>query len=237
MEKQKNVIFRSSPAGYNKRDVNAFIVSLNEKFAAAEEAYTGQISSLRTENHQLKQSAERVAALEEELAALKEELAALQAEHQEAALRAAELSEEEADLRKKADLYDHMSSQVGDVMISANHTADQLLADARRDAELTLGAAKQTIAQGASILSVRLDELYRGANTRAISEITASMHQTQRAMTRFLDDLSARRDQLDEMLRQGEAETRRCADEYIEKMLETAKDAVDAIGKKQGSKQ
>lgn len=236
MDKQKNVVFRSAPGGYNKRDVNAFIASLNDRFSAAEEEYRQQLASLRTENHQLKQNAERTAELETEVNRLREQLAALQAEQQEASVCASVLAEEEAaELRKKAELYDRMSSQIGDVMISANHTADQLLADTRRDAELTLGAAKQTIAQSASLLSSRLEELYRTANTRAIGEITASMHQSQRAMTKFMDDLSARRAQLEEMLRQADAETRRTADEYIEKMIESAQDAVDAIGKVQGS--
>ena len=234
MDKQKNVVFGTALNGYKKQDVNAFIASLNANFEAAENQYRKKIAALEEEAAHLraaKDSADaaqgELSALREEVAALKEQLAAIPAEPSEAAD-----SEEIEALRKKATLYDAMSSQLGDMMINANHSADLLLEETRRDAEKTLGAAKSAISQSAILLSGQLEELYRSANTRAIGEICAAMQQTQRAMNKFSEDFSARRAKLEELLRQSDADTRRIADEQIAKMLDQTQAAIAAIGAK-----
>ncbi len=227
MEKQKNVMFGTALNGYKKQDVNAFIASLNANFSAAEERYQREIASLKAELDTLRAEKGETAALREENAALKAKLEESRAQP----VPEAE-SEEIAELRKKAALYDRMSSQLGDMMISANHSAEVMLSEARNEAEQSLASAKSTIAQSASLLSGQLEALYRGANTRAIGEINSAMQQTQRAMNKFLEELSARRTRLEEMLKQNDADTRRTADEQIAKMLDQTQDAIAAIGAK-----
>lgn len=234
MDKQKNVMFGTSLNGYKKQDVNAFIASLNANFSAAEDGYRREIAALKDELNTLRVAKEESGAREAELAALREEVAALKAELAAVPEKSSDAvdSDEVAELRKKAALYDRMSSQLGDMMISANHNADIILGEARKEAEQSLDSAKTTIAQSAALLSGQLDTLYRGANTRAFSEINAAMQQTQRAINKLLEDLSARRARIEEMLRQTDTETRRAADEQINKMFDCTKDTIAAIGAK-----
>lgn len=167
------------------------------------------------------------------MTALRDEVASLRAQLADASAELAPVDSEEMEtLRKKAVLYDRMSSQLGNIMITANHNADQLLDETRQDAEQTLSAAKTAIAGSAALLSTQLEALYRSANTCAIGEISGVMQQTQRALNQFLETLSVRRAHLEEMLRQNDADTRRAADEQIAKMLDATQDAIAAIGAK-----
>ena len=74
MEKQNSVVFRSSAAGYNKRDVNQFILSMNAKFSAAEEGYKKEISTLKENYQKGAQALEKLSAAEAENEALRREL-------------------------------------------------------------------------------------------------------------------------------------------------------------------
>lgn len=248
MGKQKPIVFRSAAGGYNKRDVNQFIVTMNANFAAAEEGYKKEISLLKDELKQVTETAEqgKIKETENEILraeteALRLELEALRAEN--ASLSAIEsmptqpqISAEEIEqLRKKAELYDTMSSQFGNVLISANHEAECIVAAARQDAEQSLGAAKATITQSTSLLSTRLDELYRSASTHAADEIQSTVYAVQQLLSRVLTDLSRRRTQLDEVLKRSNEEVRATADEQIAQMVDQVKTAVSAVGTKKES--
>ena len=233
MEKQDSVVFRSATAGYNKRDVNQFILSMNAKFSAAEEEYKREISALRENCLNSGQHAEKLSALKAENEALRRELEALRLEseelHREKEAMTICDTEELEKLRKKAALYDTMSSKFGDVMLTASYNAEQMISDARRESEQTLEAAKSIIGQGAALLSTRLDELYRSANIRAVDEIQATVHSAQQALSRFLDDFARHRAQLDEILRQHDAELRRTTDEQITQIEIQGKAALETI--------
>lgn len=233
MEKQDSVVFRSATAGYNKRDVNQFILNMNAKFSAAEEEYKKEISTLKENYQKSAQFDEKLSAAEAENEALRRELEALRLEIGELRREKETMTtcdaEELEKLRKKAELYDTMSSKFGDVMLTASYTAEQMISDARRESELTLEAAKSTIGQGAALLSTRLDDLYRNANIRAIDEIQATVYSAQKALSRFLDDFACRRAQLDETLRQHDAELRRTTDEQITQIEVQGKAALESI--------
>lgn len=233
MEKQNSVVFRSSAAGYNKRDVNQFILSMNAKFSAAEEGYKKEISTLKENCQKGAQALEKLGTAEAENEALRRELEAMRFELGELRREKEALStcdtEELENVRKKAALYDTMSSQFGDVMLTASHNAEQMISDARRESEQTLEAAKSTIGQGAALLCTRLDDLYHNANLHAIDEIQATVYSAQKALSRFLDDFSRRRAQLDEVLRQQDIELRRATDEQIAQMESQGKAALKSI--------
>lgn len=242
MEKQKNVVFSTALSGYKKQDVNAFIATLNANYTAAEGEYQKQIAALKSELAELRARKDTADTHEAELTALRDEVASLKAQlaaaQTEQSSVEVEVNGEEIEaLRKKAALYDHMSSQLGDMMITANHNADKLLTETRQDAEQTLSAAKTAIAGSASLLSSQLEAIYRSANTRSIGEISSAMQQTQRAINKFLEELSGRRARLEEMLKQNDADTRRAADEQIAKMLDQTQDAIAAIGAKPAAEQ
>ncbi|MBR7185002.1 MAG: hypothetical protein IKD37_05265 [Clostridia bacterium] len=237
-EKKNNVAFSTALNGYKKQDVNQFIAMLNAKFSAAEEDYRREIASLKkqleacsgTQAHDDAAEAELLA-LRHEVEELREKLAASTVCETAAADMEAMRKELEG-LRKKALLYDQMSLQLGDMMISANHNADKIIAHARKDAEQSLANVKSNIAQSANTLSGKLDTLYRNTNTRVMSEISTAMQQTQRTMSVFLEELSSRCAQIELMLKQSDADTRRIADEQISSMLNQTQDAIAAIGAK-----
>lgn len=240
MEKQNAVFFRSSPAGYNKRDVNQFILDMNAKYSASEDGYKKEIAELKENEHKNMQAVEKLSEAESEIAALRIELESVRLELNEIRRENEALAAEKAatvpndpdeleQLRKKAALYDTMSSQFGDVMLTASHNAEKMLSDARREAEQTLDTARSTIGQGSVMLSARLDDLYRSASVHAIDEIQSAVSSAQKALNRFLDDFSQLRAQLDETLRQHDNELRRAADEEITQMRVQGKAALEMI--------
>lgn len=225
MEKQKTVMFGTSLNGYKKQDVNAFIATLNANFAASEANYQRQLVRL---NEKLTDAEGEVEVLREQCAALAAELAA----KPEPAAAPIIDEDELAELRKKAALYDRMSGQLGDIVLTANHSADILRDEARRDAGASLENAKSTIAQNAALTAGQLESLYRQANSRAVSEINAAMQETVRSLNKLQEALAARRAAIDDMLRRTDDDLRRAADEQIARLVEGSKEAVAAIGAK-----
>lgn len=185
-------MFRKSVRGFNKEDVNSYIVSTNNEFSAREEKMNSEIADLK---HKLAISAERLneagaeaqnaRGLEERLKATEEELAIAQRKLKESEAQIdilkARLSEALEDLSnanaaidklaensvlleedvtastdytsvreasteepdgmtyasdsEKVRLYDEMSRNVGEILLSANSNADRIIRDARVKAD------------------------------------------------------------------------------------------------------
>ena len=79
MAKQRDVAFRSAMSGYNRKDVNAYIIEINRDFEAREAEFTSKITSAE------ESAAEAVKAAE---AAREEAKAALQAKEEAEAIKA-----------------------------------------------------------------------------------------------------------------------------------------------------
>ena len=161
----KNIMFRTSVSGFNKADVTAYVDKQNadfreltEKMNAALSGKDAEIASLRSEINELKKKDEEIAALQAELDGYKQKAAEfekksgssdpaeLSAKLSEAESRIAEKEAEIERLKteaaakgkeseRKAVLYDDMSAQLGDIIITANKSADGILSDARAEAE------------------------------------------------------------------------------------------------------
>lgn len=133
-----------------------------------------RLPPLRDEMAELRAKLVQNGSREEELTALRDEVASLRAQLADASAELAPVDSEEMEtLRKKAVLYDRMSSQLGNIMITANHNADQLLDETRQDAEQTLSAAKTAIAGSAALLSTQLEALLPAVQTPAQSAKSA----------------------------------------------------------------
>ncbi|MBO5110201.1 MAG: hypothetical protein J6D21_05715 [Clostridia bacterium] len=131
MEKT-DLVFRSAFHGYNREDVNQYILSMSKRFKEAQDASREKIDALTaklasvgaleagdTENAELASLAETVEALRAENEALKQQL-------EEA--KAAEKTLESAP-------FDNLSQQIGSILVSANTTASTILNNASSDAE------------------------------------------------------------------------------------------------------
>lgn len=134
MEKTQ-IVFRSAINGYNRDDVNKYILEASKKFKEAQDASKEKIDILTaklaqveshddTKTEELKKNIETltatVQALQEENAKLKEDIANTTAS---------------ADKEGNAAGYDALSQQIGSILISANTTASTILSNASSDAE------------------------------------------------------------------------------------------------------
>ena len=155
--------FRTSLSGFNKADVLEYLDKQNADFreesrrtAAAIEEKTKKIDALTEENEKLKaeleelrkkseESAAEAETAKEELAAAKQALSeseaviASQTELIDTLKKSAEHEDEDpgknAETERKAELYDGVSSQVGDILITANKSADAIIAQAGAEAK------------------------------------------------------------------------------------------------------
>lgn len=186
MSDSKNVIFRSSVGGYNKTDVNEYLLRLvgefNEKeeelkkkaeraekeIKALEEKVDELKASLDEQKSCLAQKTEETDKLTLEKEELEAELTALQKEsameqnekanEQDAVIAkqfeeidslrteleatkekltlAVNESAEFAELARKAQIYEKTSANIGEAIISANKTAEEIIAAAKEEARL-----------------------------------------------------------------------------------------------------
>ncbi len=188
--------FRESFRGYRKEDVNAYLeqmyLQLNKK---AEEtprklAASSDIDLARSEEtEKLKKEIEElnrtIAALGEKAESSEKFIASMTATQEqlsaENVLLKQKLIEAEANasntvsndeaMREKAELYDKMSIQLGDMVISANKNADQLLKEAANEADLVRSKAIAEAVEYKEQAKAQANELL-GSVRAMISEMT-----------------------------------------------------------------
>lgn len=221
MNTQKDVAFRSSLNGYNREDVNRYILDASRQAEEREAA-------LRQEGEELRQSA---AALEAERAEL-----LARAEHAEAERAAAEsilaslretadrlreendsLREEAAALRRnseesaacaaaeKTQKYDQISAQIGDIMIHASSSADRIVAQANEQAARILAQTEEEAQYVHTRISQAADE--------TLAQISASLHEaTESCLGDLTLTLRELRDHAAALLSECEAKEREMGD-------------------------
>ena len=191
MAKQRDVAFRSAMSGYNRKDVNAYIIEINREFEAREAELTAKITSAEESAaeaakaaetareeaqaaRQAKDEAEAILvtlresgdALKEENARLSEEIAALQAKLAEA--EKAAIADPESDEIKKSMKYDQISAQIGDILINANSSADRIVAAANAEATRIMTETEDE----ATYIRARLSD----AADRMLTHISTELH-------------------------------------------------------------
>ncbi len=138
----ENIVFRKSFNGYNKDDVNSYVISISRKVSEAESAKQEALAKLDAAEKEkellsaelavLKLKAENLAKTgagisNTELENLKKTLEEVTRERDEYK-NAVEANEE------KSRQYDSLSSKLGEVMITANAQAQALISDAEKRA-------------------------------------------------------------------------------------------------------
>lgn len=179
MAKEKMVYFRSALGGFNRDDVNGYIEKLNAEFAEREraarkklEAAEEKCAELEGAKAQFEQSLLRISELEEAAKQrenlLAEYLAAMDAqkatiEELEASRVASEseinaLSARIESLSEaicKSEKYDDISAQIGEIILSAKSTAEDIIAKAEKDAEAKRVKADEQIENAAASFNAR----------------------------------------------------------------------------------
>ncbi|MBQ8746351.1 MAG: hypothetical protein IJZ08_00600 [Clostridia bacterium] len=200
MSDTKNVAFRSAIGGYNREDVNQYILTINreleEKALAAEEsekkieAITEELDAAKADKDALEgiqaSLRESVDQLKEENESLREKLAAAEAEKAQLAERLAEM-EKSAEEEEKSQKYDRISAQIGDIMISANTSADAIVAAANTHAAKILSDTESE----ANTIRTRLNE----QATEMLAHISGELHTSaESCMCELITALSEMRD-------------------------------------------
>ena len=224
MAKQRDVAFRSAMSGYNRKDVNAYIIEINREFeareaelraqiTAAEEATVKTDAELQTAREEMraalrdKEAAESILAalresgeaLKDENARLTEQIAALQAKVAEAEKAAA--LDPESDEIKKSMKYDQISAQIGDILINANSSADRIVAAANAEATRIMTETEDE----ATYIRARLSD----AADRMLSHISTELHNsTDHCLGELLTALRQMRDNTGALLADFEKRNR-----------------------------
>ena len=186
MTTQKNVAFRSALNGYNREDVNRYILDADRQAQEREAALVREADSLREQTSSLeaecaaqktraaqadmeRTGAENIIAslresvdrLKEENAALREEIASLRRQTEE---QAADANAE------KTQKYDQISAQIGDIMIHATSSADRIVAQANEQAARILAETEEEAQYVHTRISQAADE--------TLTQISALLHET-----------------------------------------------------------
>lgn len=126
-------VFRTAIGGYNKSDVNSYLIAIDSEYkereaALRERAERAEKKKCNTLDDDVKSK------LEAQIAELEKKLSDKSS---------ASLPDDYAELRKKAQLYEDTNARIGEAIISAKKTAEEIIAEANADADKIRKAAEQ----------------------------------------------------------------------------------------------
>lgn len=214
MADKDNVLFRTSVNGFNKSDVNSYIMKINAELEAADKTAENSkketdkikadlkdaLSELEEAKKELAEQNSIISAQYEEIDALKEKLAALPERAEKA---------EDDSLSEKAELYEKMSAEIGDVLIDAKKSANEYLSRAKTKisgrSEKALGAITDDMREG-------VDGCFR--------ETTAYMNAMQIEINRLLADFSGKNKSMNERIKALHSSLSKNINEEIDSMSE-----------------
>ncbi len=222
MENTKNVVFRSSMRGYNKSDVNNYLVKFNAEAAEREESARAEAKAASARAEKAEKTAaeaqkladeykEKIAELEAEIDGL---AAQLQREQEENVRLEDEVqiavnaeddtleSDEFAELRKKAALYDENSANIGETLISAKKMAQEIIDRANEEATVReersraeADARKRALEESAKAASDSVFASLRLISEEGKCEVAAVREYAQTILEKALDDIMSRMNQ------------------------------------------
>lgn len=234
MSKEKMVYFRTSFGGFNREDVNSYIEKLNGELAERERSTKRKVDALETRltelegaKADLERALTRITELEE-AAAAREKLITEQLEHieaqkhtietlrhenGEAQSRADSLNERLASLSDaiaKSEKYDDVSAQIGEIILSARGTADEIIENAKREAELMRHSADEQLKNAADSFNARAataayavkNQIKKIAND-SYSALTAQTEQTAALLHALAENIGRSTAELEEKLASG----------------------------------
>lgn len=245
MSETKNVAFRSAIGGFNREDVNRYILDLNRDFADKEKQASDALSAAESRLAEATETAENlqrekeaaltantaltagIAAARAELETLKAQLAATEetAESLRRELAARPASTAASD---KSEKYDQISAQIGDIMISASTSADAIVAAANEQAAKIMSETEDE----ANYIRARLSDAADGMLSRISGELHLS---TESCFSELMTALKEMRDSTDHMIRDFEKRSRDLGVK-VEYYQSTVSDTIEAVLKEMDDK-
>ena len=237
MPKEKMVYFRTSLGGFNREDVNSYIEKLNGEFAERErtakrkaDALEARLAEAESAKSELESALKRLSVLEEEAVArekliaeqlarieeLNREAENLRRESGEAKSRAESLDERLASLSDavaKSEKYDDVSAQLGEIILTAKSTADEIVENAKREAEAMRRAADEQLESAAAGFNARAataayavkNQIKKIAN-ESYSALTAQTEQTAALLHALAENIGKSTAELDGKLTDGKSD-------------------------------
>ncbi len=244
MSETKSVAFRSAISGYNRADVNRYILDLNRDFADKEQELNSALAAAEDKCKEAVDTAEQLRADRDnalnsidaltadlnaaraELASLKAQLAA--AEEATVALRKELAERPTASVADKSEKYDQISAQIGDIMISASTSADAIVAAANEQAAKIMSETEDE----ANYIRTRLSDAADGMLSRISGELHVS---TESCFSELMTALREMRDSTDHMIRDFEKRSHDLGVK-VEYYQSTVSDTIEALLKEMDDK-
>lgn len=252
------VVFRSAIGGYHREDVNQYILRLHQSFEERERQWQNETDSVQTTIRKLEdqqsESEKLIANLHECIDRLKEEnnalsLRSVQAESncEQMKKRLAELEEtirqanagiatdsasadDSGTASEKSRKYDEISAQIGDILIHANTSAEQILTAASAKAAQIVADTEEEENYIRTRLSDTADEM--------LTHISQALHtSTEDCLSELLTALREMRDRTDLLLRDFDARNRELGervDYYQTSVSESIQKAIREMDQKYG---
>ena len=211
-------IFRGAVGGYNKQDVNEYIASLSENFAKEKAEYEKKLDDLielaeslrakANENQsdnspdaavELDRANSLIAGQNQKLEEKQSQIDSLNAAVKERDETIAELKNELErfkDCDEKLREYDRMSQKMGELMLKAASSAEQIKSDAELEAAKTLKNSEERSKE----LLARDEEMARTLETRYTSAVAAINAKLNELVNEGFDALNASMKSADEEL-------------------------------------
>lgn len=211
-------IFRGAVGGYNKQDVNEYIASLSENFAKEKAEYEKKLDDLielaeslrakANENQsdnspdaavELDRANSLIAGQNQKLEEKQSQIDSLNAALKERDETIAELKNELErfkDCEEKLREYDRMSQKMGELMLKAASSAEQIKSDAELEAAKTLKNSEERSKE----LLAREEEMARTLETRYTSAVAAINAKLNELVNEGFDALNASMKSADEEL-------------------------------------
>ncbi|MBQ9428186.1 MAG: hypothetical protein IJU41_01430 [Clostridia bacterium] len=179
MAKDKMVYFRTALGGFNKEDVNRYIERINADIAERERTLQKKLTAAESKAAELEEISakytdalakieelgvkadEREALIAEQLAALDQsrmELESLTEKYNAALSRQSELESQFdafSEAVQKSEKYDGVRAEIGDIILSAKSSAEEIIRRANRDADEIKANANQRMEQALASFNAR----------------------------------------------------------------------------------
>lgn len=195
MSENNNVLFRNSVNGYNKSDVNAYIMSINKELDDADK----KSSEAKKELEEIK------AVFEEMKASISEQEAIISAQYEtinklNEEISALKEAKEDTSVPETA-IYDQMSSKIGNVLIDAKKSADEIIQNAKNEADEYLTRTGDAISHASekALKNITVD-MCDGVDG-CYKEATAYMNALQIEVNKLLSEFSSKNKAMNERIK------------------------------------
>ena len=166
--------FRTSMGGFNKDDVNMYILRQSREFKEKEENYKKEIEKLSCQIEVMNIDFDEIETLREKLSKITSDTDEYEKKISEYKFRIEELekalAEKSAEASKddkepdfnKIRMYDQLSSQIGEIIIGANKNADDVIKKAETAAKKLLEESEKNAIEAKARLQVAFDSIISG---------------------------------------------------------------------------